>query len=116
MLACSVEVALLFLANKWQMLILRDLLAGSRRSSDLKRAVGKISQKVLTANLRLMEMHGLLARMVFAEMPLRVEYTLTDLGRTLEPVLQQLAAWGEHYRELSCHKTESAIEYADDNS
>ncbi|MBV7387204.1 helix-turn-helix transcriptional regulator [Pasteurellaceae bacterium TAE3-ERU1] len=95
---CPVETALLFIGNKWQVLILRDLLNGKLRSSELKRSVGNITQKVLTANLRLMEEHGLVSRTVYPEVPPRVEYELTSLGLTLAPILAQLAQWGEQYK------------------
>ena len=68
--------------------------------SDLKRSVGHISQKVLTTNLRSMEQSGLINRHVYAEVPPRVEYSLTDLGRSLKPVLDAMRTWGEEYRSM----------------
>lgn len=98
--ACPVETTLTLIGNKWQVLILRDLiLNGTMRFGELRRSVGKISQKVLTTNLRAMEESGLVHREVFAEVPPRVEYSLTDLGQSLKPVLDALWNWGESYQE-----------------
>ena len=97
---CPVETTLSLLRNKWQVLILRDLLAkGTMRFKELQRSIGGISQKVLTANLRSMEDYGLVHREVFAEVPPRVEYSLTETGRSLQPVLDAMRAWGEGYKE-----------------
>lgn len=96
--ACPVEVTLTLIGNKWQVIIVRELLDGTRRFNELKRSIGGISQKVLTANLRTMEENGLVHRAVFAEVPPRVEYSLTPLGRSLSPVLDALRVWGEHYQ------------------
>lgn len=96
-----VEATLSFMSDKWKVLILRDLLTGTKRFGELKKSIGSISQKVLTSNLRAMEEDGLLRREVFAEVPPRVEYTLTDRGRSLEPVIDAMRAWGEaHMTEL----------------
>ena len=96
-----VEATLSFMSDKWKVLILRDLLTGTKRFGELKKSIGSISQKVLTSNLRAMEEDGLLKREVFAEVPPRVEYTLTDRGRSLEPVIDAMRVWGEaHMGEL----------------
>ena len=96
-----VEATLSFMSDKWKVLILRDLLTGTKRFGELKKSIGSISQKVLTSNLRAMEEDGLLKREVFAEVPPRVEYTLTDRGRSLEPVIDAMRIWGEaHMVEL----------------
>lgn len=98
--ACPVETTLALIGNKWQALILRDLtLNGTMRFKELQRSIGKISQKVLTSNLRSMEESGIVHREVFAEVPPRVEYSLTELGTTLQPVLDAMRAWGESYKE-----------------
>ncbi|MBE6465475.1 helix-turn-helix domain-containing protein [Denitrobacterium detoxificans] len=98
--ACPVETTLSLIGNKWQVLILRDLvLNGTMRFKELQRSIGKISQKVLTSNLRTMEDTGLVHREVFPEVPPRVEYSLTETGKTLKPVLDALWAWGESYKE-----------------
>ena len=98
--ACPVETTLSIIRSKWQVLILRDLLAnGTMRFKELQRSIGKVSQKVLTDNLRAMEDYGIVHREVFAEVPPRVEYSLTETGRTLQPVLDAMWAWGEGYKE-----------------
>lgn len=96
--ACPVETTLTLIGDKWKVLILRDLLPGTKRFGELRRSVGQVSQKVLTAQLRQMEESGLLSRKVYAEVPPRVEYTLTDLGRSLCPILDAMKAWGENYK------------------
>lgn len=96
---CPVELTLTLIGDKWKILILRDLLSGTRRFGELKKSLPKISQKVLTQNLRSMEENGLLHREVYAEVPPRVEYSLTEKGLSLNPVLNALAQWGEKYRK-----------------
>ena len=86
------------IGDKWKVLILRDLLPGSKRFGELKKSVGNVSQKVLTAQLRAMEESGLLTRTVYPEVPPRVEYTLTELGRSLQPILDAMWNWGEGYK------------------
>ena len=95
---CPVETTLLLIGSKWKVLILRDLIDGKKRFGELKRSVGSVSQKVLTAQLREMEADGLVKRTVYAEVPPRVEYELTELGFTLKPILDSLWAWGENYK------------------
>lgn len=97
--ACPVETALALIGDKWKVLILRDLMEGTRRFSELKRSIGTVSQKVLTAQLRDMESKGLVSRKVYAEVPPRVEYSLTPLGRSLSPVLDALRSWGSAYQQ-----------------
>lgn len=96
--ACPVETTLTLISDKWKVLILRDLLPGTKRFGELKKSVGNVSQKVLTAQLRQMEGSGLLVRTVYPEVPPRVEYTLTDLGYSLKPVLDAMQSWGEAYK------------------
>lgn len=96
--ACPVETTLTLIGDKWKVLILRDLMPGTKRFGELKRSVGHVSQKVLTAQLRAMEESGLVHREVYAEVPPRVEYSLTELGRSLKPILDSLWAWGEAYQ------------------
>lgn len=96
--ACPVETTLTLIGDKWKVLILRDLLPGTKRFGELRRSVGQVSQKVLTAQLRQMEESGLIARKVYAEVPPRVEYSLTELGRSLWPILDAMKAWGESYK------------------
>ena len=94
--ACPVETTLTLISDKWKVLILRDLLPGTKRFGELKKSIGHVSQKVLTAQLREMEENGLLTRT--AEVPPRVEYTLTDLGYSLKPILDAMWNWGENYK------------------
>ena len=97
--ACPVETTLMLISDRWKVLIIRDLLSGTKRFGELKKSVGNISQKVLTANLRSMEEAGLLTRKVYAEVPPRVEYTLTETGLSLKPVLDAMVAWGTEYKK-----------------
>ncbi|MDP4147083.1 MAG: helix-turn-helix domain-containing protein [Bacillota bacterium] len=97
--ACPVETTLLLIGEKWKVLILRDLIAGTKRFGELKKSIGAISQKVLTQQLREMEEDGLVARKVYAEVPPRVEYSLTETGMSLKSVLDSLGSWGKHYKE-----------------
>ena len=96
--ACPVETTLTLISDKWKVLIIRDLLPGTKRFGELKKSIGSVSQKVLTAQLRQMEESGLLTRTVYPEVPPRVEYTLTELGQSLRPVLDALKNWGEEYK------------------
>ena len=96
--ACPVETTLMLLGDKWKVLILRDLLPGTKRFGELKKSIGSVSQKVLTAQLRDMEAKGLVRRQVYAEVPPRVEYSLTKLGRSLNPILDAMRVWGEQYK------------------
>lgn len=97
--ACPVETTLTLIGDKWKVLILRDLLPGTKRFGELKKSIGSVSQKVLTAQLRDMEEKGLLTRTVYAEVPPRVEYTLTETGYSLRPVMDAMADWGNAYKE-----------------
>ena len=96
--ACPVETTLTLISDKWKVLILRDLMNGTLRFGELKKSIGHVTQKVLTAQLRQMEASGLLTRKVYAEVPPRVEYTLPDLGYSLKPVLDTLWVWGEGHQ------------------
>ena len=96
--ACPVETTLMLIGDKWKVLILRDLMPGTKRFGELKKSIGSVSQKVLTAQLRDMEAKGLVDRRVYAEVPPRVEYSLTELGRSLEPILDAMRNWGEGYK------------------
>ena len=98
--ACPVEVTLLLLSNKWTILILRDLFTGTKRFGELKKSLNGVSQKVLTANLRSLEEKGIIEREVFPEVPPRVEYRLTDLGKTLDPNIKSMHDWREFYKSL----------------
>ena len=95
------ETTLTLISDQWKMLILRDLIPGTKRFGELKKSIGNVSQKVLTAQLRQMEDSGLLTRTVYPEVPPRVEYTLTDLGRSLKPILDAMWTWGENYKQIN---------------
>ena len=96
--ACPVETTLMLIGDKWKVLILRDLMDGTKRFGELKKSIGTVSQKVLTAQRRDMEEKGLLTRKVYAEVPPRVEYTLTETGYSLKPILDSMWAWGLDYK------------------
>lgn len=96
---CPVALTVELIGNKWKLLIVRDLTNGTRRFSQLQKSIGAISQKVLTQNLRAMEQDGLLERKVYAEVPPRVEYKLSPVGKALSSVIAAMAAWGEKYRK-----------------
>ena len=95
---CPVELTLILMGDRWKVLIVRDLLTGTKRFGELQKSLNGISQKVLTQHLRIMEEHGLVKRVVFAEVPPRVEYSLTELGRSLKSVLDAMWEWGEEYK------------------
>lgn len=96
--ACPVETTLTLISDKWKILIIRDLLCGTKRFGELKKSVSGISQKVLTSNLRQMETNKLVHREVYAQVPPKVEYSLTELGLSLKPVLFALEKWGKEYK------------------
>ena len=97
--ACPVETTLTLISDKWKVLILRDLLTGTKRFGELRKSIGTVSQKVLTSQLRQMEESELLTRKVYAEVPPRVEYILTELGYSLKPIMDAMWAWGENYKK-----------------
>ena len=97
--ACPVETTLTLISDKWKVLILRDLLPGTKRFGELKKSIGHVSQKVLTAQLRQMEQSGLVNRKVYAEVPPKVEYSLTYVGYSLKPILDAMWTWGEEYQK-----------------
>ena len=99
--ACPVETTLMLIGDKWKVLILRDLMPGTKRFGELKKSIGNVSQKVLTAQLRDLEEKGLVSRKVYAEVPPRVEYSLTELGKSLTPILDAMREWGENYKAQS---------------
>ncbi len=95
--ASPVETTLLLISDRWKIIILRDLMTGTKRFGELLKPIGNITQKVLTANLRSMEEGCLVTRKVYAEVPPRVEYTLTETGSSLKPVLDAMTSWGLEY-------------------
>ena len=103
---CPVETTLALISSRWKVLILRDLFTGTKRFGELKKSIGSVSQKVLTAQLRDMEAKGLLTRKVYAEVPPRVEYTLTETGYSLKPILDSMVDWGTNYKQQNAAQEE----------
>ena len=105
---CPVATTVDLIGNKWKLLIMRELLKGTQRFNEIHRSIGGISQKVLTQNLRQMEADGLINRDVFAEVPPRVEYSLSELGNSLRPIIAAMSEWGTDYiKNNLIKKTES---------
>ena len=98
---CPVEATVTIIGSKWRILIVRDLIDGSKRFNELQRSLGGISQKVLTENLRILEDHGLVDRKVYDETPPKVEYSLTTVGMSLEPMITFMKEWGKEYLKYS---------------
>ena len=101
---CPVATAVNLIGNKWKPLIIRDLLNGKQRYKYLQYSIKGISAKVLTENLKQLEVDGLVKREVFAEVPLRVEYSLTELGEQMRPIIKALADWGNEYKKQAPKK------------
>jgi DNA-binding HxlR family transcriptional regulator len=97
---CPVATTVGLIGNKWKLLILRDLLTGVKRFGELRKGIPEISQKVLTQNLRSMEEEGTIIREVYAEVPPRVEYRLSDLGNSLRPIIGVMEVWGLNYQKM----------------
>lgn len=96
--ACPVATTVAPIGSKWKLLIIRNLLTRPWRFNELKKDLEGISQKVLTDSLRSMEADGIITRTVYPEVPPRVEYALTELGKSLKPILDSMRAWGEAYK------------------
>ena len=96
---CPVATTVQLIGNKWKLLILRNLLTRPWRFNELRKSLDGISQKVLTESLRSMESDGIIVRTVYAEVPPRVEYSLSELGETLRPILDSMQAWGTEYKQ-----------------
>ena len=103
---CPVETTLVMIGDKWKVLIIRELLPGTRRFNEIRHSIDGVSQKVLTQKLREMESDGLLERKVYAEIPPKVEYSLTDLGLSLKPILDSLELWGWEYKSYVSEHTD----------
>lgn len=108
--ACPVETTLSLISNRWKVLILRDLFTGTKRFGELKKSLTGISQKVLTANLKDMEASGLLVRRAWPEVPPRVEYTLTELGMSLQPVMAAMFDWGMEYKQKNASPSNALVD------
>lgn len=96
---CPVEITLTLISNKWKVLIIRELLTGTKRFGELKNSLNGISQKMLSQNLKEMERDNLVKRKVYPEVPPKVEYSLTELGDSLEDILKEMLVWGEKYKK-----------------
>lgn len=96
---CPVATTVQLIGSKWKLLIIRNLLVRPWRFNELHRDLAGISQKVLTDSLRGMENDGLIVRTVYAEIPPRVEYSLSELGESLQPILDAMVAWGTEYKK-----------------
>lgn len=99
--ACPVATTVQLIGNKWKLLILRNLLVGTQRFGELRKTIPGISQKVLTENLRSMEQDGIILRTVYAEVPPRVEYKLSELGDTMRPIITAMEVWGLSYQDIA---------------
>ena len=97
--SCPVAITVQLIGNKWKLLLLRNLLTGTQRFGELRKGIPGISHKVLTENLRSMEKDGIISRTVYAEVPPRVEYKLTELGNTLRPIISAMEQWGKSYKK-----------------
>lgn len=97
---CPVATTVQLIGSKWKLLILRDLLTGTKRYGELKRSLTGISQKVLTASLKSMVEDGIVIRNDYAQVPPKVEYSLSELGESMRPVIDAMEQWGNEYKKL----------------
>lgn len=98
--ACPVDTTVALIGSKWKLLIMRNLLARPWRFNELKKDLQGISQKVLTDSLRSMEADGIITRTVYAEVPPRVEYALSELGESMRPIIKSMEEWGIFYKNM----------------
>lgn len=96
---CPIEITVSLISDKWIILIIRELLTGTKRFNELKKSIGSVTQKVLTQSLRKMETNGLIDRKIYNEIPPKVEYSLTKVGLSLKPILDAMKDWGQDYLE-----------------
>lgn len=96
---CSIDLVIDVIGGKWKVLILWNLNEGVKRFNELKRSMPNITQKMLTQQLRELEEHGLVARKIYQEVPPRVEYSTTDMGKQLQTTLFEMCKWGDEYAE-----------------
>ncbi len=94
----AVETTLSVIGDKWEILIVRELLEGTKRFGEIKSGLKTVTQKVLTNKLRELEAKGIIRRKIYAQVPPKVEYSLTKTGETLKPVINAMTNWGNHYR------------------
>ena len=95
---CPVETAIEVICGRWKVLILQELFSGTKRFSEVHRALGDVSHRTLAKQLRELESHGIVKRHVYREIPPKVEYSLTSLGQTLRPVLDVIHDWAVQYQ------------------
>ena len=98
--ACPVATTVQMIGSKWKLLILRNLLQRPWRFNELQKSLEGISQKVLTDSLRSMEADGIITRTVYAEVPPRVEYALSELGESMRPIIKSMEEWGIFYKNM----------------
>lgn len=96
---CPVETTLAIIGGRWKVLILQELFSGVKRFGELHRALAGITQKMLTQQLRELEQDGIINRMVYAQVPPKVEYSLTEVGMTLRPILETMHEWGVRFEK-----------------
>ncbi|MFD2614394.1 winged helix-turn-helix transcriptional regulator [Paenibacillus gansuensis] len=106
---CGLDITLEVVGGKWKALILYYLLTGPKRTGELKRLADNITQKMLIQTLKELEANGLIHRKTYNQVPPKVEYSVTELGETLKPVLESLCKWGEDYAESTFNKNEYQI-------
>jgi DNA-binding HxlR family transcriptional regulator len=114
MIPSPVEVTLSIIGGKWKPLIVFYLLSGTKRFSEIRRVLPRVTQQMLTMQLRELEQAGIVHRHVYAQVPPKVEYSLTDLGQSMEPVLRQMCTWGEWYSEQMGLEYQRLIPEAED--
>lgn len=98
---CPIEMTMQFISDKWKVLIIAYLLLGNKRFNELKNCIGDISQSVLIRNLKALETSGLIKRMGYQQVPPKVEYSLTDLGVSLKPIIDSMGIWGLNYKKVN---------------
>lgn len=108
------ETTIKMLGDRWKVQIIECLMNGTKRFGELKQELGDITQKVLTSNLRMLEENGILVRHVYAQIPPRVDYTLTNIGYNLRPVIDSMVAWAEEYRETIINEFNQKLEHSKD--
>jgi DNA-binding HxlR family transcriptional regulator len=113
---CPAETTLRVIGGRWKIPILYHLFHGVKRFSELRHAIDGISQKVLTQQLREMERHGVIQRKVYPQVPPKVEYSLTELGETLRPLIDELCKWGSKYENAEFERRVGSCQLAVDSS
>lgn len=98
--ACPVATTLMLIGNKWKVFIIQRLIERTWRFNELQKDITGISQRVLTDNLREMEKDGIIVRKVYAEVPVRVEYSLSELGESMRPIINSMYEWGSRYQQI----------------